>query len=101
MTIQSSVQKVHRGRRCTHATLDKSVSDAWNKSLSVKKFKNLHRQLQVVLDFVVDGKCSNQFVEKKRGKFFCYSTLPNDERGSDENVAMHGITTNALQAKYL
>ena len=34
MTIQSSVQKVHHGRRCTHADLAKIVSDACNKSLS-------------------------------------------------------------------
>ena len=99
MKIQSSVQKVHRGRRCTHADSAKSVSDSWNKSLSVKKFRNLHGRLRVVLFCVVYGKWLNEFVEKKRGKLFCYYTLPNDETGSDGSVSMHCITATALQAK--
>ena len=67
MTIQSSVQKVHWGRRCTHTDLSKSVSNAWNKSLLVKTFKGVHARLRVVLVCVVDGKWSDEFTEKKRG----------------------------------
>ena len=33
----------------THDTLAKSVSDSWNKKLSVKTFRNLHGRLRVVL----------------------------------------------------
>ena len=54
MAIQSSVQKVHCGRRRTHADLAKSVSDACNKSLSMRTFQNVHGQLQVVLVCVVN-----------------------------------------------
>ena len=46
---------------------------------------------------MVDGKGLNEFVEKKRGKLFHDSTLPNDETGSDGSVVMHGITTTAFQ----
>ena len=59
MTIQISVQKVHRGRQCTHAVLTNSVSDAWNKSLLVEMFKNLHGRLLVLLVFAVEDKESN------------------------------------------
>ena len=48
---------------------------------------------------MVGSKGSNEFVEKKRGKLFRDSTLPNDGIGSDGSVAMHGITTTALQAE--
>ena len=50
---------------------------------------------------MVDGKGSNKFAEKKRGKLFRDSTLTNDEIGIDVSVAMHGITTTVLQAEYL
>ena len=101
MTIQSSVQKVHHGSRCTRAASAKSVSDAWNKSLLVKTFKNLHGKLRVVPVCVVNVKGSNESAEKQRGKLFRDSTLPNDGIGSDGSVAMHGITTTVLQAEYL
>ena len=70
MKIQSSVQKVHCGRQCTHAALAKSVSDAWNKSLSVKTFNNVHGRFRVVLVFVVDEKWSNESVQKKEATCF-------------------------------
>ena len=70
MKIQSSVQKVHCGRQCTHAALAKSVSDAWNKSLSLKKFKNVHGRFRAVLVCVVDGKLSNESVQKKEASCF-------------------------------
>ena len=57
--------------------------------------------MRVLLVCVVGGKGSNEFVEKKRGKLFRDSTLPNDEIGSDGSVAMHGITTTVLQAEYV
>ena len=44
MKIQSYVLKLHCRRLCTYAALAKSVSDAWNKSLLVKTFKNSHGQ---------------------------------------------------------
>ena len=50
---------------------------------------------------MVDGKGLNEFVEKKRGKLFRDSTLPNDEIGSDGSVAMHGITNTEFQDNYL
>ena len=56
-------------------------------------FKIVHGRLQVVLVCVVDGKGSNELSNKKRGKQFRYSTLPDDEIGSYGSVAMHGITT--------
>ena len=99
MTIQISVQKVHRGRRCTHDTLAKIVSYSWNNSLSVITFRNVHVLLRVVLVFVVDGKRSNEFVKKKRGKSFRDYTLPNDEIGYDRSVAMHSINTTAIKAR--
>ena len=36
---------------------------------------------------------------RKRGKLFLGSTILNDEIGSDGSVAMHDITTTALQAE--
>ena len=51
--------KVHHRSPYIHTDLTKSVSDAWNKSLSVKTFKNVHGRLCVVLVCVVDGKGSN------------------------------------------
>ena len=65
MTIQSSVQKMYHGTRCTHAALAKSVSDVWNKSLSVKTFQNVHGQFLVVLVCVADNNGSNEFFVKK------------------------------------
>ena len=55
----------------------KSVSDAWNKIFSAKTFKNVHGRMQFIVVCVVDDKGLNELVEKKRGKMFCYSTLPN------------------------
>ena len=101
ITIQTSVKKVHRGKWCTHDAMAKSVSGAWNKSLSVKTFKNIHGRFQVVLVCVVGGKGSNELAEKKPGKFFLDSTILNDEIGSDGSVEMLGITTTILQDKYL
>ena len=46
---------------------------------------------------MVNNKGPNELVEKKRGKLFRDSTLPNHEIGSDESVSMHGITTATLQ----
>ena len=97
---QKFCSKVHRGRWCTRADLAKSVSDAWNNSLSVKTFKNVHDRLRFALVCVVDGKGLNEFVEKW-DKFFRDPTLPNDVIGSDQSVEMHGITTTALQVEDL
>ena len=99
MKIQSSVQKVHCGRRCTHTALAKSVSDAWNKSLSEKTFKNIYGWFRVVIVCLVNRKGLNKFVKKKAGKLFRDSTSQNNEMGSDGSVAVHDITTSALQAK--
>ena len=70
MAIQTSVQKVHRGKWCTHAAMAKSVSGAWNKSLSAKTFKNIHGRFQVVLVCVVGGKGSNELAEKNQASSF-------------------------------
>ena len=46
-------------------------------------------------------KGSNELVKKITGKLFCDSNPPNYEIGSDGSVEMCGITTTALQAKYV
>ena len=75
MTIQTSVKKVHRGKWCTHDAMAKSVSGAWNKSLSVKTFKSIHGRFQVVLVCVVGGKGSNELADKNQASSFLIPIL--------------------------
>ena len=67
MSIQSSVEKTHRGRRCQADALAKSVEDSWNNYLSPQAFANVFNRLRVVLTCIIDGKGGNDKVEEKRG----------------------------------
>lgn len=75
MSIQTSVQRVHRGRRCQHSALAKSVEDAWESYLNEKAFMNVWRRLRVVLRCILDDKGGNQTVESKRGALFRDATI--------------------------
>ena len=64
---QCVVERTHRGRRCNHDALAKSVMDAWNQYLSQDAFKNVYKRLRVVLSCIQEDNGGNNKVEEKRG----------------------------------
>ena len=95
MSIQSSVEKTHRGRRCQADALAWSIEDSWNNYLSPQAFANVFNRLRVVLACIVDGKGGNDKVEEKRGVLHReatiidlteeYTTTSNNENENENN----------------
>ena len=70
MSIQNAVERTHRGRRCAHDALAKSVEDSWQSYLSTMAFSNVYKRLRVLLRCILDDDGGNQLVEQNRGKLF-------------------------------
>lgn len=85
MSIQCVVERTHRGRRCNHDALAKSVMDAWNQYLSQDAFKNVYKRLRVVLSCIQEDNGGNNKVEEKRGNLFRDATIIDltDDLGDD------------------
>ena len=94
MSIQSAVERAQRGQRCHHATLAKSVENAWTTYLQEESFKRVHGRLRVVLRCIMDDNGGNNKVEEKRGLLFrdCnLIDLPEENTHNNETMTVTNI----------
>jgi hypothetical protein len=83
MTIQSIVEYLHKGRIRTADALSATVMKAFDE-LDCEKLKNIDQRWRKVMDLILLGKGSNEFVEACRGLTKSLVNLPSMEFSSDE-----------------
>ena len=83
MTIQSVVEYLHRGRIRTHDALTATVMNAFDE-LDCGKLQNIDKRWRKVMDLILLGKGSNEFVEACRGLTKSLADLPSMDFSSDE-----------------
>ena len=83
MTIQSIVEYLHRGHIRTHDALTASVMNAFDE-LDCGKLQNIDKRWRKVMDLILLGKGSNEFVEACRGLTKLLADLPSMDFSSDE-----------------
>ena len=66
MTLQSKVEYLHKQRRMDSDSLALSVREAFNSIDGYTTLANIAKRWEVVLDLILEGKGSNDLVEKRR-----------------------------------
>ena len=91
MSLQSFVEKQHRGNMTDNKALARTCEESWDKFDSTV-FRNVYTQWQKVLQLVIDDKGGSKLVEKRKKEFISpiilpedYSPLPEDSDGEAGN----------------
>ena len=77
MSLQSFVEKQHRGNRTDNKALARTCKESWDKFDSTV-FQNVYTQWQKVLQLVIDDKGGSKLVEKRKKEFLSHIILPED-----------------------
>ena len=68
MSLQSAVEKKHKGRCCNPDVLNKTVMEVWDDVASVDAFKNVFGKLPMIYKLILSNNGGNDLVETNRGK---------------------------------
>ena len=68
MSLQSAVEKKHKGRCCNPEVLNKTVMEVWDDVASVDAFKNVFGKLPKIYSLILMNEGGNDLVETNRGK---------------------------------
>lgn len=68
MSLQSSVEKKHKGRCCNPKVLNKTVMEVWEEVASVEAFENVFGKLPMIYNLILRNLGGNDLVETNRGK---------------------------------
>lgn len=75
MSVQSAVEKSHRGRRSNRDALWFTIRQAWE-ALDTSVFNNVHARWKKVLKIVIATQGDNDLVDSARGEFYSAIILP-------------------------
>ena len=76
MSVQSSVEHMHRNRRRDPDALAETVREAWD-NLPIETIASVFERLPVNLQLIVDREGDNDGVEGRRGR--CYRRQQHEE----------------------
>ena len=76
MSLQSAVEKEHRGQKNDANALDKTVMKVWANVASKEAFLNVFGKLPVIYNNIKRSRGGNNLVETRRGKAGLSQKLP-------------------------
>ena len=87
MTLQSVVEKTHRGKLVNRELLVETVYEAFG-SMEESVLCNVYQWWLTVLDLVIEGEGSNDMVEQNRGKLRRNPMDNSEDNDLEEIVAL-------------
>ena len=86
MSLQSAVEKKHKGKCCNPDVLDETVMKVWKDVASVDAFKNVFGKLPVIYKLILSNGGGNDLVETNRGKKAAEEASGDASQEDDDNA---------------